>query len=296
MSASAIHFTFKMASKQEFYQKPAISIDKQIELLKSRGLIIEDEESAKHSLNNISYYHLSGYFKPYQEKNNHFFEETTLENILDLYYFDRKLRLHFLNALERIEKSFKTQFVYQLSLGMGAHCLTEDSVFSKHRDKINQNLLESKEPFIKYFREKYSNPYPPLWILAEILSFGDILYIYNRSLDAQMKKKIADHYNLGWIYLYSWLENLREIRNICAHYSRLWNRNITKHLKKSSDYPQLQYNNHIFDSIIVTKILLDTVSPTFEWLSEVKKLIHEYNVDVHKMGFPDNWEEIFSTL
>ena len=296
MSTSTIYFTPKMVSKQEHYAKPAISIDDQIRLLKARGLIIENEDDAKHSLNNISYYHLSGYFKPFQNDDDTYIESTTFQNILDLYYFDRKLRLHFLNALERIEKSFKTQFVYQLSLAMGSHCLTDDSAFAKHKDKINKNLSESKEPFIKNFREKYSNAYPPLWILAEILSFGDILNIYNRSLDAQMKKKIADHYKLGWVYLYSWLENLREIRNICAHYSRLWNRIITRHLRQGEEYPQLQYNNHIFDAIIITKILLDTVSPTFEWLSEIKKLIEEYHVDVHKMGFPDNWEELFNSL
>lgn len=284
-----------MLPKQD-YKKPPITIEQQIDLLKKRGLVIEDEDNAKHSLNNISYYHLSGYFKPFQQKDDGFLKGTKFEDVLGLYYFDRKLRLHFSNALERIEKSFKTRFIYHVALTLGANCLTENAAFEKHKEKIDKNLKESKEPFIKRFNEKYSNQYPPVWILAEVLSFGDILNIYNRSLEAQNKKAIAEYYGIGWIYLYSWLENLREVRNICAHHSRLWNRTITKHLKRGTDYPALQYNNRIFDSILVTHILLDTVSPTFEWLSEIKNLIKEYKVDVDKMGFPTDWENTFNTL
>ncbi len=284
-----------MNPKQD-YQKPPITIDQQLDLLKSRGLLVQDEDNAKHSLNNISYYHLSGYFKPFQKEDDGFFAGTKFEDILDLYYFDRKLRLHFSNALERIEKSFKTRFIYQLALGLGANCLTENPAFEKHKDKIDKNLSESTEPFIKMFKEKYTNPYPPIWILAEVLSFGDILNIYNRSVDAQNKKAIAGYYGIGGMYLYSWLNNLREVRNICAHHSRLWNRTITKRLKEDREHSELQYNNRIFDSIFITHILLDTISPTFEWLSEIKNLIEEYKVDVRKMGFPDNWEEIFTSL
>lgn len=280
-------------NKKQDYKKPSLNINEQINLLKDRGLLIKDEDSAKHSLNNISYYHLSGYFKPYQNKDDNFIEGTRFEDILDLYYFDRKLRLHFANALERIEKSFKTRFVYHLALDLGPNCFMENDYLKKNKEKIEKNLKESKEPFIKRFQEKYTNPYPPVWVLAEVLSFGDILHIYNKSLDTQMKKKVANYYGIGWKYLYSWLQNLREVRNICAHHSRLWNRSITKHLLKGNNPPELQHNSQIFDSIIITDHLLQKISPKFDWLGGIKKLIQAYKIDASKMGFPKNWLKIF---
>ncbi len=278
---------------KETYNKSALTIKEQIELLKKRGLIIDNEEETKHYLNNISYYNLSGYFKPYQDENDIFFKDTNFDKIMQLYFFDRKLRLLFINALERIEKSFKTQFIYNLSIDHGADYLINDAKFSNHKKRIDENLMRSKEPFITNFKEKYSNEYPPLWILAEVLSFGDILAIFSQSLDPQDKKKIAQYYCMNREHLYSWLDNLREIRNICAHHSRLWNRKITKHLKRSETNEKLQYNSYIFDSIIITEILLKRVSPGFDWIKSVKTLIEEYDIEVKKMGFPDNWKELF---
>jgi abortive infection bacteriophage resistance protein len=274
------------------YEKPAKTIDEQLNILRNRKLILNDEEEVIHYLNNIGYYHLSGYFKIFQDNNDIFFKETSFKKILDIYFFDRKLRLLFLNALERIEKSFKTQFAYVLSIKYGASYLTESDVFQKHKQAINERLEKSKEPFIKSFKEKYTNQYPPLWILVETLSFGDLLNIF-RSLETKDKKSIAQKYNLGWVYLYSWLENLREIRNCCAHYSRLWNRKITKHLKEGSEYSGLQYNKYIFDSIFITGILLKIISPSFDWINRIENLINEYSIDVNKMGFPDNWKNVF---
>ena len=274
------------------FKKTALPIKDQIKLLKERGLVINDDQETEHFLNNISYYYLSAYFKAYQKPDDQFLYKTTLDDVLKLYSFDRKLRLLFLNALERIEKSFKTQFVYHLSIKYGPNCLTDNEIFEKHKSKIDDNLKHSKEPFIKKFKEKYSDEYPPLWMLAETLSFGDILNIFSRSLATNDKKEIAKYYGLNWIYLHSWLSNLREIRNICAHYSRLWNKKTTSHLKQSKDYPELRYNNYIFDSVIITAILLKKVSPTYEWSEEIKKLIKEYDIKCYKMGFPDKWEDV----
>lgn len=278
------------------YQKPALKIEDQINLMISRGLIIDDIETAKHYLNNINYYHLSGYLKAFQRQDDRFVVNTNFTDVLNLYFFDRKLRLLFLNALERIEKSFKTQFVYHLSIKYGHNYLTEDSAFSSHLEKFRVNIKSSKEPFIKQFHDKYSDEYPPLWILVETLSFGDVLNIFSWSLKTKDRKDIARFYGIGWEYLSSWLANLREIRNICAHYSRLWNRKITKNVKKDKFCSFFRYDNHIFDSIIVTKILLNTVSPTYDFTAEVKALVKEYQIDVSQMGFPENWDDVFNKL
>ncbi len=278
------------------YTKKALTIEQQINLLKKRGLIINDDNKLKHYLNTVGYYCLSGYFKIFQNKDDAFFKNTTFERVLGVYFFDRKLRLLFLNALERIEKSFRTQFVYHITLKYGPYYFDEDYINEKDKEKISDILEKSKEPFIKNFQEKYSNESPPLWMLAEILSFGDILNFYIRVIENVDKKEIANYFNFGWKYLYSWLENLREVRNIAAHHSRLWNKKITKQLKKGKLYSELSYEGYVFDSIIVTAVILGKVSPNYEWLGYIKDLVFEYKIDVNKMGFPSNWESVFKNL
>ncbi len=73
------------------YNKPALNIEQQIELLKSRGLIINDENFAKDILSNITYYRLSAYMKFFQ-KYDLFSRNTTFEDIVYLYNFDKDLK------------------------------------------------------------------------------------------------------------------------------------------------------------------------------------------------------------
>jgi abortive infection bacteriophage resistance protein len=99
------------------YKKAATTFDKQIEQLKSRGLVIADEALAKHYLQNISYYRLAGYWWPMQaDKVLHTFKpKSTFENVIAIYNFDRELRLLLFDVIERIEIGFRTRLIYHLS-------------------------------------------------------------------------------------------------------------------------------------------------------------------------------------
>jgi abortive infection bacteriophage resistance protein len=97
------------------YNKPPLPINEQIDLLKSRGLVVADDGKLEYYLKNISYYHLSIYFKHFQ-KDDIFYKGTNFEDVLRIYIFDNKLRLLLLELLERIEKSFKCRMAYELSI------------------------------------------------------------------------------------------------------------------------------------------------------------------------------------
>ena len=77
------------------YNKPSINITQQIAQLKNRGLIFADEPAAAYLLKNISYYRLAGYWWPMQsDKSMHNFKHnSTFENVIAIYNFDRELRL-----------------------------------------------------------------------------------------------------------------------------------------------------------------------------------------------------------
>ena len=75
--------------------KESRSIQEQIDLLKHRGMIIEDEEFAHLHLSHISYYRLKGYWWDMQkDKENHVFQTgSRFEDVIARYSFDKELRL-----------------------------------------------------------------------------------------------------------------------------------------------------------------------------------------------------------
>ena len=106
------------------YSKPALSIQDQIDRLKNRGLTIADEQKAILYLSNISYYRLRAYTHPFQDNtdpNHPFTCQITFEEILSLYVFDRQFRLLVLDAIEKIEISFRTQVIYQWAMVYRSH-------------------------------------------------------------------------------------------------------------------------------------------------------------------------------
>ncbi|PKO83383.1 MAG: hypothetical protein CVU17_08365 [Betaproteobacteria bacterium HGW-Betaproteobacteria-11] len=116
------------------FTKPAIPLDDQIALLRSRGLTIADEGRARHYLRFVGYYRLAGYALPYQVNYNadgshRFLDGVSFEDILDLYVFDRKLRLAVMDAVERIEVAFRAQFSQGMSELHGPHWFMDAAHF-----------------------------------------------------------------------------------------------------------------------------------------------------------------------
>lgn len=113
-----------------------------------------------------------------------------------LYRFDKKLRLLLFNELEKIEVAVRSTIVNIGSFITGNPFWMTDSTnfinsakFHKTMNLINQELYKSKEDFIIHFKKTYSDPYPPAWIILEVLPFGIITNIYNIK-DKKIKKKL----------------------------------------------------------------------------------------------------------
>lgn len=171
-----------------FYNKPTISIKEQISQLKSRGLIINDENLAENFLSNVSYYRLAGYWWSMQyDKTLHSFKNnSSFENVIAIYNFDRELRILVFDVIERIEIGFRTKLIYHLSNEVSPWWF-EDSTLFKNSDEhtkalltIDRELGQTKEIFIKEHYKKYytDNRRPPAWKTIEVISFGVISKLY----------------------------------------------------------------------------------------------------------------------
>jgi abortive infection bacteriophage resistance protein len=132
------------------FAKPATSIDDQIALLKRRGLVIADELRAKHYLRFVGYYRLAGYALPFQVNYNadgshRFLDGVSFEDILDLYVFDRKLRLAVMDAVERIEVAFRAQFSQTMSEVRGPHGFMDAAHFVPSYKPAILNWLRQRD-------------------------------------------------------------------------------------------------------------------------------------------------------
>lgn len=289
------------------YTKKAQSAPEQVQLLKSRGLIFENEKSAVDILTHINYYRFSAYIYPFlEDKENHLFKKNvTFQNILDVYNFDRELRLLIFDAIERIEVSIRTNIIYVLSLKYNPFWLSDKKYFYNeakyfsHIIKLKEEFSRSDERFLKHYFSKYSEEIPPAWISLEIASFGIVSLLFQNLKSNKDMKEIANRYGLNHITFSSWLHSLTYIRNLCAHHSRIWNRelgvqpNIPRSvaglwLNKSKSYK----NDRIFYAIAILIYFLDVINNRNDFVDKLKKLLEDFPmIDLAAMGFPKNWKE-----
>jgi len=287
------------------YNKPVLAYPQLLQQLKDRGLTIQNEDKALHLLKNISYYRLSGYWYPLlEDKENHQFKAgSTFETAFKLYCFDRELRLLVLREIEKIEVAVRSQMNHLLAHYKGVYWFIDLSIFRDHEklndslDKLKTDFDRSDEQFIQTFREKYSDEFPPCWMMLEVTSFGTLSMMYENLKPGKTKRKIAEQFGLDRKTLTSWLHTVVYIRNVCAHHNRLWNRTLsirpriprTPHNQWLSQNPG---NEKAFFMLSMVIYFLNIVNPKHTFPAKFKKLLRKYpNVDVGAMGFPNDWEE-----
>ena len=266
------------------YTKPPLTIEQQLVLLKSRGLIINDENKAKNILNQINYYRMSAYCLPFESQRDYFKKDVEFEHIRGLYEFDRCLRFLIDEALEVIEISFRSKIAYALSHSYGPFAHEDIKIFFINKgfnhgewlSKVHQEIERSKETFIQHYKNTYKGfPAIPIWMAVEVMSFGSISIMFKNLLNKD-KIKISSEYSLNQRIFTSWLHTLSYIRNICAHHSRLWNKDlsIAMELPNNGDWAGLDAKSII--SVIYAVIYLMKNIPVDE------KIIKEWKAKIEE--------------
>lgn len=233
-------------------EKTFKSITEQLELLKSKGLIIIDEDDAASKLSDFGYYEIiNGYRSTFRNPDKTYKVGTTFDDIFALYYFDSKVRSTTMLALEHAEALLKQKLAYTLAEKYG---LKFDDYISKkvfepgERLKFpnpNKGLYTARDVFIlemkkirddnthpfKHYREKHGNV--PPWILIKKMSFGNLRYaisllraddkklLMRRVFKSEIYTKLSDQ---EIVTLFSeTIRMIHEYRNRAAHGSRMYN-------------------------------------------------------------------------
>tara|TARA_R110002074_G_scaffold349634_1_gene520344 strand:- start:132975 stop:133931 length:957 start_codon:yes stop_codon:yes gene_type:complete len=286
--------------------KKWISFEDQLDTLKSRGLVVDNEAAALDYLERIGYYRLSGYWYSFRElkpgidntaessdrRLDTFQHGSHFKDGVDLYVFDKKLRLLALDALERIELAVRVDIAYLLGK-QDAYAHENAEVFHGNFTKVKKNgkqpahqdWLEKyhslvqrarREPFVKHYMDKYGKL--PIWVAIEIWDFGLLSKVF-AGLKHEHKEIIASKYGAknGKAFA-SWLRGLNFIRNVAAHHSRLWNINV---LERSADIQDDKFwkqlnNARPYFYFCLMKRLLDVICPNSNWSSRFSTLLDEF--------------------
>lgn len=289
------------------FNKPALTPQQQITLLQSRGMVIAAPDKAAFYLQQINYYRLGAYWLPYESSHSPhaFLPNTTFESILKLYVFDRELRLHLLDAIERVEVAVRTRWAYEMAHRHGPHGYLEAKLSKSIKSWAN-NLVtltaevnRTDEAFIKHYSTNYNEPeLPPVWAVCEVMSMGLLSRWYTQLGPTATRKAIAVHFGFDHQQFEGLLDHLTYLRNVCAHHSRVWNRKFTKTMPLPRNKPSglreqlnLAADRQLYNTLVCLLHLMDTICPQHHWRNRLLDLVAGLNTQQqHAMGYPSGWE------
>ncbi|MDD2435048.1 MAG: Abi family protein [Bacilli bacterium] len=299
------------------------NLDQQVDILKSKGLVITDNDQTKEILFRENYFFISGYRRLFMRSNKdtNFIDGTTFDELYATFVFDRKLRNILFKHILMVENNVKSIISYQLSRKYGYR--DKDYLNPKNFTQDDMKHRQIKDIISKMKRQirvngcrhtatmHYLNNYGyiPMWVLVKILSFGIVSELFS-ILKEEDQIAISEVYDIEVDTLSIYLSMLANYRNLCAHEDILYDHRTQRSIPNTrfhyrldiemTDDEYIYGKNDLYAIIIIMKQMHNE--------EEFKELINEigYEVEVldgkvdtvplntilNKIGFPDNWREI----
>lgn len=299
------------------------TIDEQVEILKRKGLIIEDEEETKEILLRENYFFINGYrlllMNSYSDKT--FVKGSTFKELYALFLFDRSMRNIIFKYLLIIENQLKSITSYQLSkkYGYQEKDYLNPKNFTEDRSKVRRvkDLIEKMKRQVRINGTKHNATlhyiknygYVPMWVLVKVLSFGIVCELYS-VLKKEDQIEIASVFNVSTEYLEDFLPILANYRNLCAHEDIMFDYKTEKVIPDTEYHEKLNIfkmddeyiygKNDIFAVIIMLKYLLrkDDFRIMLKEIDYEKELL-DSRIDsipiekiLDRMGIPKNYLDL----
>jgi abortive infection bacteriophage resistance protein len=311
------------------YAKPHLSFADQVQLLKARGLGITNEWHAERHLARIGYYRLKDYWHPLRQSRpavradgsrfteilEDFRQNTSFAQAVDLYIFDKRLRLLMSDAIERIEVALRVDVAHVI--GQRHPFAHRDTKFldpkrstsargqtSRHGQwlsRADEAENRSRADWVKDFRFRYCPPLP-IWMAVETWEFGALSHLIEMAHPSD-RMKISRKYGIADPeLLISWVKVLSYVRNVCAHHGRLWNHPLVNQpkLPKGNDAPLVAHiatyglsRTRVYGAAAVTQHFLRVINPDSTWKERLKNLWNDFPVipavSPSQAGFMPTW-------
>lgn len=299
------------------------TIDEQIDILRKKGLIINDEKKTREILLRENYFFISGYRHLFMNKEDKdkFLPGTTFEELYATFLFDRAIRNTFFKNILIVENNIKSITSYQLSKKYGfrekdylnPNNFSQDSLQSRQvydvLNKVKRQIRVNGRKHTATFHYIEHYGYIPFWILVKVLSFGIMAEFYD-ILKYEDQAEISKFYNVSPEILGTYLSLLSNFRNVCAHEDILYDHRTQRVIPDSKFHRLLNIpkdedgyiygKNDLFSLVIMLKVMLskdDFDEMIIEISREVEnldKIVNTVPLDtiLNRIGFPNNWKDI----
>lgn len=224
-----------------------------VELLAVRGMDVGDTGAAEALLRRFGYHRLGGYRYPFRTplpaeqvdlaartfRSDDYQPGTTLRDVLRLCEFDARLREICLSGLLEFEVRLRAAMAHVLAARSPmahlepahldrAACesrASEGTKFQAWTDTVDRAECRSAdEDYAVHHRARGLGPHLPVWALIDLLDFGSLPYLLDlmqRDDVAQVSAAFGVRHRVSFV---KWVRALSDLRNVCAHNQRLFNR------------------------------------------------------------------------
>lgn len=289
--------------------------------MKAKGLTVCDEQRAKEFLENVNYYRFKIYLWPFLDSTqSSYVINSTFEDGVELYRFDEELRNFIFTMICRIEIKLRSKLDQVVaSHSNNPFWYLEDTLFMQNkiysmdgvRASLASSFQQSKDDFSKHFKNNYYNDVnvnfkqlPPFWVVAELATFGQIRNVYSAleksyfqgAKNTNKLNTLAHDFGAqNYKQLNNWITAIRDVRNRCAHHSRVWNAN---HRQANGVLNKLDPNylptndNKIYLFCVLLKLMNDKLDMGFDIKGALQRLFQKYptaQLKSHSAGFPCDW-------
>ena len=284
--------------------KPARSYEEQARrLMEAHGLEIGDIDHARDILSTVNYYRLTTYGKHLRRPDDpeKFIDGVTLDDLYDLYQFDMGLRHQLLPVLEFFEVQLRAKVSYHLAMTYGSTGYANAANFhldkasqGMHKNLMNKFRIEVKRlddlAFVRHHQVKYDGKFP-VWAAVELFSFGMLAQLYAILIEDD-QWAVSREYRLTPEELYALIAAAVDVRNICAHYTRLYNQPIEDHPILPPDLAAYD-SDYVFPTILALKTVAGGHRVYGDMIRGIARLAEDFpQADLALCGFPEDWEDV----
>lgn len=305
----------------------------QISLIAKRKLSYNSPDTLLQALRAVGYYRLSAYTYPFRKavlneegliisRLDDFEPGATFEYVMQIYEFDRRLRLLIQDALEEIEVAFCAQIGYVLGRrSPDAHLNSEEldeamcSALNRRGKPNHKVWLERysqlrhnarNEDYVKHHQDSYADRMP-IWVATEFIDFGSIIRLFEM-MKKEDRIEIAASFGLKNDQagvMDSWMLALNDLRNRCAHNNRVWNRFTRAPRKPSTQMTSKEFHHFnnleeiqqvkLYGVVAVIAYLIRNINKGTTWPMRAKREFESFGnifglTLENTMGFPEKWQ------
>lgn len=276
-----------------------MEIHEKIKMLKKKGWLFPDEKHAREILREVSPFHLQNYALEFSDP-------IDFEKVYRLFNTDRKLKLVLMEYLAHIEVRFRNVMGTVLEESYGAYGYLEAKNFRKesyHKafmEDVHREIRRANEPYVPLYQKKGKFP---VWVIVEMLSFGDLSKCFSNFYRRDQKKVASLYHVKSEQILRNYFHTFTILRNTCAHHGRIYNRAFSvASAIHHSDLKRMEekgytFNPYMFFGMAVSLCHVIEGERQKAFLDALKSLLAENpEYSLERINFPSGWLAVLEQI